>query len=125
MAPSSSSTIIGCRAAAHCIEGKVAHPRRTYNLEMKRFGIGGAILLTRSTSSIFASCIWCTRDYHHQKRMCPSNVPRYAHLYSNVTISENVPIECAPLRSPIFQRDSYEKRMCPSNVPRCVPYIPP
>ena len=31
------------------------------NLEMKRFEIGGAILLTRSTSSIFASCIWCTR----------------------------------------------------------------
>ena len=42
-------------------EGKVAHPRRTYNLEMKRFEIGDAILLTRSTSSIFASCICTTR----------------------------------------------------------------
>ena len=54
MAPSS-STIISGRAAAHCSEGKVAHPRRTYNLEMKRFKIGDAILLTRSTSSVFAT----------------------------------------------------------------------
>ena len=42
-------------------EGKVAHPRRTDNLEMKRFEIGGAILLTRSTSSIFATWHMCTR----------------------------------------------------------------
>ena len=35
-------------------EGKVAYPRRTYNLEMKRFEICDATLLTRSTSSVFA-----------------------------------------------------------------------
>ena len=42
-------------------EGKVAHPRRTYNLEMKRFEICDATLMTRSASSIFASFIWGTR----------------------------------------------------------------
>ena len=52
-----SSVSVRPRAA----EGKVAHPRRTYNLEMKRFEICDATLLTRSTSSVFASCIWCTR----------------------------------------------------------------
>ena len=51
-------------------EGKVAHPRRTYNLEMKRFEIGDVILLTRSTSSIFASCIWCTRASERARAAC-------------------------------------------------------
>ena len=49
-------------------EGKLAHPRRTYNLEMERFEIGGAILLTRSTSALFARCICTTRVGRRRRR---------------------------------------------------------
>ena len=55
-------------------EGKVAHPRRTYNLEMKRFEICDAILLTRSTSSVFASCICTTRGSQTRSRRDYSTV---------------------------------------------------
>ena len=37
---------------------QIANPN---NLEMKRFEICDAIFLTRSTPSVFATCIWCTR----------------------------------------------------------------
>ena len=42
-------------------EGKVAHPRRTYNLEIKHFEICDATLMTHERRPVFACCIWCTR----------------------------------------------------------------
>ena len=56
----SSSAVIGGRAAAR-FRGEGGTSPADLKIEIKRFEIGGAILLTRSTPSLFAKLIWCTR----------------------------------------------------------------
>ena len=62
----------------------MAHPRRTYNLEMERFEIGDATLLTHERTPVFACCIWRTRVFGTPCAMLAAVVVKCRGAFQNV-----------------------------------------